>query len=91
MVGVPSKILDFRMKRYGIRARMDPSDPMSAPHLIGPDFQVDRWFEDRAERDRALAELRSGRPYYRSGDTPSVIYEAIEDEAVNSVNHQSSA
>jgi hypothetical protein len=79
------------MKRYGIRARMDPSDPMAAPHLIGPDFQVDRWFDNREERDRALAELRSGRPYYRSGDVPSIHYEAIEEDAVNSVHHEASS
>ncbi|MHB1543706.1 MAG: hypothetical protein ACYCS1_05770 [Gammaproteobacteria bacterium] len=74
------------MKRFGIRAKMDPSDPMSAPHLLGPDFQADRWYASREERDRALVELQSGRPYYRSGDTPSILYEPIEEEAVNSVH-----
>ncbi len=72
------------MKRYGIRAKMDPSDPMAAPHLLGPDFQVDRWYASREERDSALVELQSGRPYYRSGDAPSILYEPIEEAVLNS-------
>lgn len=74
------------MKRYGIRAKMDPSDPMAQPHLLGPDFQADHWYASREERDRALADLQSGRPYYRAGDRPSILYEPIEEETVNSVH-----
>lgn len=77
------------MKRFGIRAKMDPSDPMAAPHLLGPDFQAERWFASREERDRILADLQSGRPYYRQGDIPSIQYEPIEEKILNSFHSQS--
>ncbi|MHB1544950.1 MAG: hypothetical protein ACYCS1_05960 [Gammaproteobacteria bacterium] len=67
------------MKRYGIRARMDPTDPIA--QLIGPDFHLDRWYSNRAIRDRALQELRSGRPVYLSLDLPVILYAPIEKES----------
>ncbi len=67
------------MKRYGIRARMDPTDPMA--RLVGTDFHLDRWYSNRATRDRALQEMRSGRSIHLFLDLPAILYAPIEKES----------
>ena len=64
--------------RFGIRVSMPADDPMSAPHLLGDDWQGERWYATAEDRDRALAKMEKQPPYYRKGDTPSVVLEKIE-------------
>jgi len=64
--------------RYGIRCTLSPSDPMSAPHLIGPGWVDHYWYATAAERDAALAEKSAVHPYSRRGDAPPVVYAAVE-------------
>ena len=54
---------------------------MSAPHLLGDDWQSVRWFESEEQRDRAQSEMERQPPYYRKGDSPTVVLEKIEAEA----------
>lgn len=62
---------------FGIRVSMPADDPMAMPHLLGDDWQGERWYSSEEERDRALAKMEKQPPYYRQGDTPSVILEKI--------------
>lgn len=51
---------------------------MSAPHLLGADWQSVRWYRSAAERDQAYAGMVRQPPWYRRGDTPSVRLEKID-------------
>jgi len=64
--------------KFGIRVSMPSDDPMSAPHLLGDDWQGERWYDSAEARDKALAAMEKQPPYYRKGDSPSVILEKIE-------------
>ncbi|HEX2667587.1 MAG TPA: hypothetical protein VHP13_04355 [Gammaproteobacteria bacterium] len=64
-------------KRFGIRCTLPPDDPMSAPHLLGPDWVAERWYASEQERDEALAEFSNVHIYSRRGDKPSVVYTKI--------------
>jgi hypothetical protein len=68
---------ETRKKRYGIRCTLPPDDPMSAPHLLGPDWEAFRWYESEHERDEAIVEFSREHLYSRRGDTPSVIYAKV--------------
>ncbi len=57
---------------------MPENDPMSAPHLLGDSWANERWFDSEAERDRAVEGILRQPPYYRKGDSPSIIVEKIE-------------
>ena len=54
---------------------------MSAPHLLGDDWETYRWFESAEKRDVAYAEMERQPPYYRKGDSPTVVLEKIEQDA----------
>ena len=64
-------------KRFGIRCTLPTDDPMSAPHLLGPDWASERWYATEQERDEALEEFAKEHLYSRRGDKPSVIYTKI--------------
>ena len=64
-------------KRFGIRCTLPPDDPMSAPHLLGPDWVAERWYETEQERDEALQDFAGVHLYSRRGDKPSVIYTKV--------------
>lgn len=66
-----------RQKRYGIRCTLPSDDPMSAPHLLGPDWESFRWYDSEQERDEAMEEFSREHLYSRKGDKPSVIYTKI--------------
>ena len=66
-----------KSKRYGIRCTLPPDDPMSAPHLLGPDWVAERWYDTEQERDEALTGFSDEHLYSRRGDKPSVIYTKI--------------
>ena len=51
-----------KSKRFGIRCTLPADDPMSAPHLLGPDWVAERWYATEQERDESTAE--------RQGPTP---------------------
>ncbi len=63
--------------RFGIRVSMPADDPMAMPHLLGDNWQSERWYASEDDRDRAMAKMEKQPPYYRKGDTPSVILEKI--------------
>lgn len=64
-------------KRFGIRCTLPADDPMAAPHLLGPDWVAERWYDTEQERDEALADLSGVHLYSRRKDKPSVIYTKI--------------
>lgn len=64
-------------KRFGIRCTLPPDDPMSAPHLLGPDWTAERWYATEQERDEALQGFADEHLYSRRGDRPSVIYTKV--------------
>lgn len=64
--------------RYGIRVTIPGGDSMSAPHLLGDNWNSTRWFDSEGERDEALADMQRQPPYYRLGDSPTVELEKVE-------------
>lgn len=64
-------------KRFGLRCTLPPDDPMSAPHLLGPDWVAERWYASEQERDEALTGFADEHLYSRRGDKPSVIYTKV--------------
>lgn len=66
-----------RQKRFGIRCTLPSGDPMSAPHLLGPDWESFRWYDSEEERDQAIEEFSREHIYSRKGDKPSVIYTKV--------------
>ena len=54
------------------------SDPMRAPHLLGPDWEAFRLYDTVAERDAAFDALQREGIYYRRGDLQSVDLERLE-------------
>ena len=50
---------------------------MSAPHLLGPDFEAFRWYDSREARDEAYDAMQHDPGYYRSGDTPTQVLSKI--------------
>lgn len=67
------------MKRYGIRASMDPADAMAV--LVGSDFHVDHWYPSQGSRNQALRDLHSMRPVQVFQDLPVMLYMPIESES----------
>ncbi|MFO8154015.1 hypothetical protein [Thioalkalivibrio sp.] len=68
------------MKRYGIRITLPEGSTMSAPHLLGPDWEYFRWFDTEEARERALAEMSRDPRYYRKGDRVEQVLERIDRE-----------
>lgn len=64
-------------QKFGIRVAMPPNDPLSAPHLLGDSWRAEHWFGTEAERDLAYKKMEKQPPYYRQGDSPSVVLEKI--------------
>ena len=71
-------------KLYGIRITLPENDPMRAPHLLGPDWEAYKWYEDEYERDFAFEEMQEKMIYYREGDYPSRILRKVERETEQS-------
>ncbi len=68
------------MKKFGIRGKLPPGDPMRAPHLLGEGWAWEKWYDSEEERDRAYETLVAGTPYYRQGDIPSLELEKVSRE-----------
>ena len=71
------------MSKYGIRITLPSGDAMSAPHLLGPDFEALRWYESREARDEALEAMLRHPNYYRGGDTPTQILSKMDPRAAD--------
>jgi len=67
-------------KRFGIKVTLPDTDPMRAPHLLGPDWAGWRWFTTAEERDEAFDDMQLTLKYYRSGDQPSQILAKVEKD-----------
>lgn len=65
-------------KRFGLRFTLPEGDPMRAPHLLGPDWQMERWFDTARERDAIMAGYQEQFDYYRLGDRPSLVIEPLD-------------
>ncbi len=59
---------------------MPNGDTMAASHLLGDEWQSYRWFDNEEKRNEALADMQRQPPYYRKGDSPTVLLEKIEKE-----------
>lgn len=68
-------------KKFGIKVTLPETDPMRAPHLLGPDWVSWRWFATAEERDEAFEDMRATLKYYRSGDQPSQILSRVDRDA----------
>ena len=66
------------MDRYGIRITLPSGDVMSAPHLLGPDFEAFRWYRSREARDEAFEAMQRHPDYYRSGDVPTQVLSKVD-------------
>lgn len=64
--------------QYGVKVTMPGDDTMSAPHLLGEDWQTVRWFDSEEARDEAMADMEHQPPWYRRGDAPTVRLEKVE-------------
>jgi hypothetical protein len=67
-------------KKYGIKVTLPDTDPMRAPHLLGPEWAYWRWFRTAEERDAAFDDMQSPLKYYRTGDQPSQILTKVEQD-----------
>ena len=61
---------------FGIRVRIRQSDTFA--RIIGENWSREHWYASAVERDRAMEDMASRHAYSRQGDTPTLIYEAIE-------------
>ena len=73
-----SKPLDVP-KPYGIRVSIRSTDTFA--RLLGSTWQRHHWFASREERDRTLADMASEHLYSRRGDRPTLLFEAVEQQA----------
>ncbi|MCB1718692.1 MAG: hypothetical protein KDK04_25485 [Candidatus Competibacteraceae bacterium] len=69
------------MKKYGIRMTLPKGDPMAQPHLLGEGWETYRWYDTEQKRDKELTDMLSKHPYYRTGDSASLIYSKTERDA----------
>lgn len=65
-------------KSYGISVTLPADDPMSAPHLLGDEWEGTRWYATAEERDQAFVNMQNHPRYYRRGDSPSIVLEKID-------------
>lgn len=65
-------------KKFGISIKLPENDPMAASHLLGEDWQGERWYESAEARDAALADMQDHPRYYRIGDVPSIIVTKLD-------------
>lgn len=69
------------MKKFGIKVRLPNGDTMAASHLLGDSWESFRWFDTEEKRDEAYLAMEHQPPYYRKGDSPTVVLEKIEQDA----------
>lgn len=64
--------------KYGIKLTLPEGDPLRQAHLLGQDWESFRWYASAEERDAALGAMQQRVPYYRVGDTPSMVMSKID-------------
>lgn len=67
-----------REKKYGIRGSLPENDPMRKAHLLGDDWEWQRWYASEEERDAEFEAMQQKHPYYRIGDYASQKLSKIE-------------
>ncbi len=65
-------------KPFGIRVSLPTTDTFS--RLLGNDWQRFHWYATRLERDQALTDMASEHVYSRSGDRPTLRFEAVDQQ-----------
>ena len=63
-------------KPYGVRVSIRPTDTFA--RVLGADWHREHWYATASERDAALKDMASEHLYSRSGDKPTLIFEAVE-------------
>jgi len=66
-------------KPYGIRVSIRQTDTFA--RLLGSDWHREHWYATRGERDVALKDMASEHLYSRTGDKPTLVFEAVERTA----------
>ena len=66
-------------KPYGIRVSIRRTDTFA--QLLGADWHREHWYATRAERDVALKDMAGEHLYSRTGDKPTLVFEAVESTA----------
>ena len=66
-------------KPYGVRVSIRATDTFA--RVLGADWHREHWYATAAERDAALKDMASEHLYSRSGDKPTLIFEAVERQA----------
>ncbi len=66
------------MKKYGVIMQLPEGNPMSAEHLLGKDFEAERWFETKAERETFLNVYQHEFVYFRRGDIATLTYTLVD-------------
>ena len=66
-------------KPYGVRVSIRPTD--TCARVLGADWHREHWYATASERDAALKDMASEHLYSRSGDKPTLIFEAVERQA----------
>ena len=66
-------------KPYGVRVSIRPTDTFA--RVLGADWHREHWYATASERDAALKDMASEHLYSRSGDKPTLIFEAVERQA----------
>lgn len=64
---------------FGIKVRLRKGDPFR--NLLGDDWEKQHWFETRAEREAAIAEMSGRYLYFRPGDAPALDFERVDPQA----------
>ena len=66
-------------KPYGVRVSIRATDTFA--RVLGADWHREHWYATASERDAALKDMASEHLYSRSGDKPTLIFEAVERQA----------
>ncbi|MCC6209276.1 MAG: hypothetical protein IT488_14165 [Gammaproteobacteria bacterium] len=66
------------MKHYGIKITLPPGDTLNAAHLLGSDWEYYRWYDSKADRDRAYEQMLDRPPYYRRDEDASQTVTKVE-------------
>ena len=61
---------------FGIRVSLPAGDPFT--RLLDEEWNKVHWFGTRTERDLVLQDMAREHEYSRSGDAPTLVFEAIE-------------
>jgi hypothetical protein len=64
---------------FGVRVSLRRGDPFRK--LLGEAWGRTHWFASATERDAALADMSRRHEYSRSGDSPALVFEKVENLA----------